>query len=171
LTNDQDITSLQEKIVQAKDRNGRRKQFTYSTQVSWKGERTGVLSSVDRNPIIVSSPPEFNGMGGIWTPEDLFVGAIEMCQLLTFLALAERTGLRLMSYRSNASGTLELIDGAFRFTEVVVRPHIVVDSPDGEPDILDLVKQAHRLCLISNSVAATVKVEPTIVLESPVAAP
>jgi organic hydroperoxide reductase OsmC/OhrA len=153
--------------VETKDLRVRQKTFRYATAVRWTGDKTGEASSGERPLLKFSSPPEFRGKPGLWTPEDLFVGAVEMCQLLTFMALAKRADIEILSYESNASGTLEFIDGAYRFTEVVVSPSIIVDESVSELDVLDLVKEAHRMCLISNSISTKVRIEPTILQQEP----
>jgi organic hydroperoxide reductase OsmC/OhrA len=149
----------------SKEPNIRQKQFTYATSIRWTGEKTGIISSGEKDPIEFTSPPEFKGVPGLWTPEELFVGAVEMCQLLTTMALAKRRNIHLISYDSNASGELKFVDGSYRFTGIVVRPTITVSAPATELDVFDLVREAHGLCLISNSISAYVKVEPTIVQE------
>lgn len=143
----------------------RQKQFTYSTSVAWSGGREGVLDSAGKESFTVSSPPEFKGTPGYWTPEDMFVGALEMCQLLTFLALAKRSRLTIVSYNSTASGTLEYVDGAFRFTKVIIEPAITVATPADEAEIHALVSQAHRQCLVANSVSMPVIVNPQVSVE------
>ena len=44
-----------------------------------------------RPPLEVATPVEFhNGLPGYWTPEDMLVGAVASCYVLTFRALAGR---------------------------------------------------------------------------------
>jgi len=148
----------------------RPKQFNYHTTVSWSGERKGLLGSSGKETLTISSPPEFKGSPGFWTPEDMFVGAIETCQLLTFLALAKRSNLTVLSYRSAASGVLEFLEGSYRFTRVTITPEIEVAGPVEEIEVLNLVSQAHRQCLVSNSISAAVIVDPKITIEDPVRA-
>ena len=138
------------------------KAFTYSTGLEWKGGKIGCLSSEGRPPVQVSSPPEFKGDPGNWTPEDLFVGTVEMCQMLTFLALVQKHQLRLVSYRSEARGALEFVDGAYRFTRVVVTPTVIIGEPATEAETLNLLNEAHKRCLIANSITASVEVNATV---------
>ncbi len=144
--------------------NVRHKSFSYGTGLTWTGGRTGVLSSEEKRPVQVSSPPEFNGEGGNWTPEDLFVATVEMCQMLTFLAIVQKHRLPLVSYQSTARGSLEFIDGAYQFTHIVITPTVVVEEPATEPETLALLREAHKRCLIANSIKATVEVNANIIL-------
>ena len=141
------------------------KTFTYHTGVEWKSERQGYLRSDGKPDVYVSSPPEFKGIPGIWTPEDLFVASIEICTMSTFLSFGGRKGIPLKSYRSTAEGILENTDGKYRFTKVTVKPHIVVEKSWTKEQVEAVVHQAHENCLIANSVTSRVVIEPTVVFE------
>lgn len=141
------------------------KTFTYHTNIQWTSDRQGMLRADGKPELNISSPPEFKGIPGVWTPEDLFVAAVEICQMSTFLAFGIRKELPLRSYKSAAEGTLEFVDGNYRFTKVVVRPEIVVGSSWTKEQVEQLVHTAHDNCLIGNSITAEVVVEPKIVIE------
>jgi peroxiredoxin-like protein len=143
------------------------KSFSYTTSLTWIEGKIGTLASEGKPLVQISSPPEFKGNAGMWTPEDMFVGAVEMCQMLTFLALAQKQQVVLVSYKSNAKGTLEFIDGCYRFTHVVIAPSVVMEEPASEADIRALMREAHKRCLISNSINAVVEVNPIITLQQP----
>src|SRR5205814_6882730 len=51
------------------------------------------LSAAEKPPIIVGSPPELKGEPNIWAPEELLVGSVNTCMMLTFLSLAQARGL------------------------------------------------------------------------------
>jgi organic hydroperoxide reductase OsmC/OhrA len=140
----------------------RPKSFTYQTALEWKGNRRGMLSSEGKPSLAVSSPPEFKGEPGFWTPEDLFVAAVEVCHMATFLSFAQRKGVAIESYRSSARGTLEFIDGDYRFTRIVLTPEIAITNRTEEVDVHVLLRDAHKHCLVSNSVNTVVEVNPTI---------
>ncbi len=141
------------------------KSFTYSTNVEWKSDRQGTLQS-DGKPILdISSPPEFKGVPGVWTPEDLFVAAVEICQMSTFLSFGMRKEIPLKSYKSSAEGLLEMVDGTYKFTKVVIKPIITVGSSWTKDQVEELVHKAHENCLIGNSISADVVVEPDIIVE------
>ncbi|MGC2316851.1 MAG: hypothetical protein WA615_10185 [Bradyrhizobium sp.] len=52
-----------------------------------------MLSAAGRPNIVVGSPPEFKGEPDIWAPEELLVGSLNTCMMLTFLTLAQAQGL------------------------------------------------------------------------------
>jgi peroxiredoxin-like protein len=142
----------------------RYRSFTYKTNVKWTGARAGELASEGKHTIRVSSPPEFKGEGGVWTPEDLFVASVEICHMMTFIAFAYKRGLPLVSYESHANGVLEFIDGDYRFTRIVLFPTVEVANTASESDVYDLLREAHKHCLVSNSIASIVEVNPTIIV-------
>jgi organic hydroperoxide reductase OsmC/OhrA len=136
------------------------KVFRYASEVQWKAGRTGVASSSGKPALAVSSPPEFKGEAGNWTPEDMFVASINVCTMLSFLAYAQHKGLNLIGYESDAEGTLESLDGKYRFTEVTLRPHVTLKSQEDIEPARKIMEDAHANCFISNSTSAAVKVFP-----------
>jgi len=138
------------------------KAFRYSTEVRWKSGRRGVMCSEGKPEVEVSSPPEFKGEAGIWSPEDLYVASVNICTLMTFAAFAQSKGLDLAGYESDAEGLLEFQDGSYRFTEVVLHPHILVKSEEDVERAREIISSAHKKCLITNSVTAEVKIFPDV---------
>lgn len=139
----------------------RPKTYTYHASVAWTGGRGGQLESVAKPGFHVASPPEFKGEAGVWSPEDLFVASVNICTMTTFLSFAERSKVLLQSYRSEAEGLLELVEGSFRFTRIVVRPRIHV-PPDQVELAGKVMHDAHTKCLISNSMRCEVVVEADV---------
>lgn len=137
--------------------------FSYRTTTEWLGRRNARLGSSGKDPIPLSAPAEFRGDGHLLNPEELFVGSIESCLMMTFVSLAEKHHLPIEAYYSEATGDLEYAEGDFRFTHVVVKPTVVISSFDAAPKALQLLKSAEH-CLITNSVRCEVRVEPDVEL-------
>lgn len=140
----------------------RPKSFTYRTSIEWLGGRNGRFTAPGRESLVISSPPEFKGEEGFWTPEDLFVGAIEMCLMLTFASYVDKYKLPLESYSSEAVGTLELADGKLRFTKVVIKAAVVITDAAVQQQTLDVLRKAEGDCLVANSITTKVVVEADI---------
>jgi organic hydroperoxide reductase OsmC/OhrA len=140
----------------------RHKTFTYSTKVVWTSGRSGIVSAEGKPHLWVSSPPEFKGEQGRWTPEDLFVTAIDLCTMTTFVSFAQHLHIPIVEYRSEAEGILEHVDDGYRFTRVVLRPVITVAAEDAVEATRKAIHDAHSACLIGRSVLAEVSVEPRI---------
>jgi len=138
------------------------KSFMYRTFLSWVDKRQGDVASEGKPTLRVSSPPEFKGEPGLWTPEDLFVAAVETCTMTTFLAFAQRLNLPFVSYSSTGEGTLEFVDGGYQFAKIILRPVVKVASALAVEQVKQTLEDAHKSCLISNSIKAAVTLEPTI---------
>ena len=136
--------------------------YAYATSVAWTEQRMGVASVAGKPDLQVATPPEFKGHPGIWSPEDLYVAAVNTCLMTTFLALAEKSRLELASYSSEAEGRLELADARLRFTSVVLRPHVVVSDPSKVSAAQELLHKAEANCLVSSSITAKVTLEPHV---------
>jgi len=111
----------------------------------------------------VDAPPEFQGHDGVWTPEHLFVAAINSCFMTTFLAIAENSKLEFVSFSANAKGKLEKLDGqGFIMTEVVLRPKLVINHARDVERAGRILEKAEKNCLISNSIKTETKLEPEV---------
>jgi organic hydroperoxide reductase OsmC/OhrA len=140
----------------------RYKSFTYQTTLKWADRRAGWLRAEGKPEFRVASPPEFKGEAGVWTPEDLFVAAVEACTMMTFMAFAQKLNLPVVSYQSHAEGVLEFVDGGYRFTKVVLRPTVVVAQAGAMSQTEKALHDAHQGCLIAKSIRTEVLVEPVI---------
>jgi len=133
--------------------------------LEWKGARRGVLSSFGKPDIEVATPPEFRGHEGLWSPEDLFVSAVNICIMTTFLYYADKEKLIFISYTSTAEGILERVGNEFMFSCVKVSPTIKVENNDDIIKAKRLIELSERNCLISNSIKSKVEVNPYIIVK------
>lgn len=144
----------------------RPKVFHYEVKTRWTEQRRGLLAAEGKPTLEVASPPEFKGHPGIWTPEDLLVAAVNACTMTTFLAFAARQGIQPVGYECDASGTLEMVEGKFRFTRVVLHPRIVVARHEDVSKAQTAFHDAEAACLVANSLLTKVEGEPEILVRS-----
>jgi organic hydroperoxide reductase OsmC/OhrA len=140
------------------------KTFRYKASTAWSSARRGTLSALGKPNIVVGSPPEFKGEPDIWAPEELLVGSVNTCMMLTFLTLAQAGGLTPVGYESEAEGLLENIDGRYRITEVAVRPRV---SLKGEADLeraREIMESVEAQCFISNSIKSEITLNAEFVV-------
>ena len=140
----------------------RPKSLLYKTSLRWVEGVEGVLSSPGKPDISVSSPPEFKGPEGNWTPENLFTASVELCLMLTYLSFCRSRNVALASYTSSAVGTLEPVAGEQVMSKVTVLPKIVVKSQEHLAMAKEIAGFVHEKCFISNSIESEVKVEAEI---------
>ncbi|MEA3328359.1 MAG: OsmC family protein [Candidatus Omnitrophota bacterium] len=138
------------------------KRFIYENFIKWQGEKKGLLSSPDKLNIEVAAPPEFKGHYGKWSPEDLFVAAVNSCIMTTFLYYAQRNNLNVLNYKSKACGMLEMQEGKLVFTQIGVEPEIIIVSSEDRKIAKEFIDKAENNCLISSSIKAKVKIIPEI---------
>ena len=113
--------------------------------------------------LALSSDPAFRGDPARLNPEQLLVMSASSCQLLSFLAVAARTRLDVLSYEDNAEGVMPEDDKPVRLVAIHLRPRIVLaPGPADDARVRQLVELAHRECYIANSLKTEVTVEPVI---------
>jgi len=104
------------------------KKYFYQTTIEWQGEKKGLLSCAGKPDLLSASPPEFLGHPDIWSPEDLFVAAVNSCLLMTFTSVSKKQGLTFSAYKAEATGTLEQQNSQFIITEIKIAARILVSQ-------------------------------------------
>jgi organic hydroperoxide reductase OsmC/OhrA len=138
------------------------KSFRYANNLVWNSARRGRLSVPGKPELDVGSPPEFKGEPGIWSPEELLVGALNACMMLTFLTLTRSKGVELVGYDSAAEGLLENVDGKYQITQVTVQPCVVLKTQADLEAAQTIMGEVERNCFISNSIKAEIKLVPQL---------
>lgn len=138
----------------------------YEVNLQWNSERKGTISSpVLPSQIEVATPPDFpKGMPGIWSPEHLFVAAVNSCVMTTFLAIAENSKIEFVSFECNATGKVEQVEGKYRVTEIILKPTLVVPSSANEERMYRILEKSEKACLISNSIKSEILFQPTVIV-------
>ena len=136
----------------------------FSAKLTWTGAAKGVTSSYEsysrdyvidvpgKSPLPGSADKVFRGDSSRHNPEDLLVMSLSACHMLTYLAEAARAGVHVVAYADEASGTMQLHDGKMRFTEVSLRPQVVIAAGSDAAQATQLHDKAHEHCFIANSV-------------------
>lgn len=152
----------------------RGKDHHYQVEVTWTGAAAGgtrdyktysreYRADFPGKPSIAgSADAAFRGDPNLHNPEDMLVLALSACHMLSYLALAALEGLEVVAYADSASGTMQQDGRGGRFTEVVLRPRVVL-ARDADPARAEaLHAEAHRTCFIANSVNFPVRHEAVI---------
>jgi len=138
------------------------KKFMYKTSIKSYGKAEGIIKSEGKPIIELSTPVEFGGKEGVWTPEDLLVASVNACILTTFSYYAKKRGLGFESYESSAVGIVELVEMQYIFSEITITPKIVVESEKDVEIAEDLLKISEKACFVSNSLKSKVILEPEV---------
>jgi len=142
------------------------KTFRYKAKTDWTSARQGTLSASEKSNIAIGSPPEFRGRPDVWAPEELLVGSLNTCLMLTFLALAQAKKLVPAGYESEAEGLLENVEGKYRITEVAVRPRVTVNDAGELERAREVMENVEAECFISNSIKAKVMLTAEFIVAS-----
>lgn len=136
--------------------------YHFRNSIVWTSERRGILSADQHPKLEVGSPPEFRGTPDVWCPEDLLIGALNTCLMLTFLAVAKARKIEVAGYESEAEGTVERRDGKLRVTQIKVHPRVKLKSESDFHAAQEAMKRTKEVCVITNSILATVDLAPEI---------
>ncbi|HET8667519.1 MAG TPA: OsmC family protein [Terriglobales bacterium] len=144
------------------------RKLQFENTVSWTSGRRGSLSAAEHPSLEVGSPPAFNGAPDVWCPEDLLIGALNTCLMLTFLAVARRRDVPVVAYESGAQGTLEHSEEPgggrggrkYRVTRVKVRPMVSLPEGANLAAAEEVTRETLASCIITNSLSATVEFVP-----------
>jgi organic hydroperoxide reductase OsmC/OhrA len=129
----------------------------------WSSGRTGMAKSNSApNTIHFAAPPQFGGLEGRWSPEDLLLSAVAGCFTTTFRVLAEYSKWEYLDLQVEALGSVEKVDSGYSFTRIVVRPLLkILGEPERERG-LHLLHKANNLCLVSRALAVAQAFEPVV---------
>lgn len=98
---------------------------------------------------------------GAVDPEQMLVGAINTCHMLSFLHVAREAGFVVTSYRDEAVGIMEKNDaGELWVSKVTLCPEISYAGARPDADQSEhMHHKAHEVCFIANSVKTEIVVE------------
>jgi organic hydroperoxide reductase OsmC/OhrA len=131
-----------------------------------RSEATGdVEVAAEGLPTLRTAPPvEFDGPGDRWSPESLLCAAVADCFVLSFRAVARASRLDWNSLEARVEGKLDKVDGVTRFTQMVVHATLRVPSGVDHDRATKLLEKAEQVCLITNSLVAESRLDPTVVV-------
>ncbi|HAD11794.1 MAG TPA: osmotically inducible protein OsmC [Saprospirales bacterium] len=141
-------------------------QFDYRVKAVQNENRISRITAAEvETSIECATPPEFpHGIAGVWSPETFFLASIAGCYVNTYQALCDRFKMQPVSIECEASGTVALVEGRYRFTGVMLNPIITVSNYDDEAKAITIIEKAHKYCLISNSVNCPVSVSENVMV-------
>ena len=147
----------------------------YELRVTWTGDDGGGTASRDGyrrdhsievpgKPVLLgSSDPGFSGDASRYNPEELLVASLSACHLLWYLSVCAAARVAVVGYEDDPVGTMvEEPGGSGYFTEVLLRPRVVVADAAMIVRGRELHGAAHRNCFIARSVSFPVVHEPLI---------
>ncbi|MCR9140750.1 MAG: OsmC family protein [bacterium] len=136
----------------------------YKLQTIWRGNRgegTGSYRAYGRDytvripgkpDLAGSADPTFRGSADLHNPEDLLLAALSACHMLSYLHVCATAKIIVTQYEDSAEGTMELDGkGGGRFTDVLLRPRVIVTAPEMVERAERLHERAGEMCFIRSS--------------------
>ena len=136
--------------------------YEFKTETEWAKAKKGICRSPNKPDVEIGCPPEFGGTKEYWSPEHLFVAAIDVCIMTTFLWLLKENNLNIISYKSNALGKAQMVKTDFVFTEIEIAPVIEIKDNKTKNKIQNLIIEAGNQCMVSKSSKCKVVLQPLI---------
>ena len=150
-------------------------QHNYTLELEWKGNidqgtstyagysRDHLIRIAGKPDLICTADPTFLGDATKHNPEDLFLAALSACHMLTYLALCARARINVLTYTDSAEGSLLLTpDGGGHFTEVLLKPSVVVAEEAMLKKARHFHGEVHKYCFIARSVNFPVRCEASV---------
>ena len=115
-------------------------------------DRTVRVSIAGKSDIIASADPTFRGDASLHNPEDMLLGALSQCHLLSYLHACVSRGVVVTHYEDDAVGVMTTAGNGGHFVSVTLHPHVRVAQESMIEDAIAAHDDAHEWCFIANSV-------------------
>ncbi|MBS1841548.1 MAG: OsmC family protein [Acidobacteria bacterium] len=138
-------------------------QLACRVTAAWESGRKGTVAAPGIEPKIrFSSPPEFKGDPGFWTPEHFLLAAVASCFVVTFYALADRSRMEFGKLDLSVEGRLGMFEGRLSFREIILQPTLTILQAQDRDRAYALLERTEHGCLIARSLACPVMMEPLV---------
>ena len=135
----------------------------YRVVAWWNAGKTGSAKSESApHAIHFAAPPQFGGLEGRWSPEDLLLCAVAGCFTTTFRALADYSKFEYTDLQVEVEGTVRKAESGYEFAGILIRPTLTISNPEERPRAERLLEKAKCLCLVSRALGMPQTFEPRI---------
>lgn len=134
----------------------------YNATASARPLSTVNLESEGLPKLTSDAPEQFGGPGKLWSPETLFVATVADCFILTFKAVSKASKLEWEELSCHVEGILDREDKEMKFTELRIKPKLIISNGDRERAI-KVLEKAEKTCLVTNSINSKITLEPEVV--------
>jgi len=114
--------------------------------------------------IATTSPPQFGGPEGSWSPETMLVASVANCFILTFRAIARASRFEWSSLDCSVDGVLDRVDRKTHFTEYHVKATLHLPAGSNETKARRILDKSNTNCLITNSLNGIEYLDATVII-------
>lgn len=135
----------------------------YRASANGKPAGAVTVTSPQLPDIETAPPPEFDGPGGVWSPESLLCAAVADCFILTFRGVSRAAKFEWLALECRVQGTLERVDGKSQFTKFATYAVLTVAPGSDNAKARSLLERAEHGCLIANSLLGARTLEAEVI--------
>jgi len=133
----------------------------FHLKANWPGLRNDVGTIETLNlKTEVSIPTEMDGPGIGTNPDEMLLGAVATCYIITLAAMMERSGVEKESLTMESTGVVDYTNGVVTYKKIIHKPEIVLAEGMAEKRNLveRLTLKAESSCMISRALQGNVDV-------------
>ena len=139
------------------------RELTYRVVAWWNAGKAGLAKSDSApNAIHFAVPPQFGGLEGRWSPEDLLLCAVASCFTTTFRVLADYSKFEYTDLEVAVEGTARKAESGYEFAGILIRPTLTIPNPEERLRADRLLEKAKRLCLVSRALVTQQRFESSV---------
>jgi len=134
--------------------------FQLQSQLTDQVEGDGNLT-LSTGTINYGVPPQFGGVAGKASPEELILAAISACFSMTLGFVFEKRNIPVLALEMDAKCLVDRIERQLHLASITLIPRITVaeDNSQIRQDIDAAIERAERACLISNAIRGNVELK------------
>ena len=143
------------------------KHWMFETDLKWLRDTHSVMTvSTVIEPIHVATASVFGGEPESWSPEQLFLAAINSSFLSSFLAFARQYDWEIISYKCNCIGEIERKENHFGFTKINLFPSLTVSTENQRTKVKMALEKSRQSSIIVHSIDADIIYHPAVTINS-----
>ena len=124
---------------------------TYTVTASATASSNVAVAGPDLPALDTAPPPQFDGPGGLWSPETLLCAAVANCLILTFRAIARASKFDWLELNCRTEALLERVQGGARFTRYTSYATLKLPASADAAKARLLLEKSEHSCLVANS--------------------
>lgn len=135
----------------------------FNAKVTWTGGHEGDITIDGKPSLPITSPTQWEGKLGIYSPQDLFISAIAGCYITTFATLMKKMQQPLKAHQATGRAVLHKHpEGGWHFTDIYVIMNITVPKEANLSQVERAVSLTKKYCQVSRSLTCKLHVKPNI---------
>jgi organic hydroperoxide reductase OsmC/OhrA len=137
---------------------------TYVASAAAKSAGFVTVTSPQLPDLETAAPPEFDGPGGVWSPESLLCASLADCFILTFRSISRAARFEWLHLECRVEGVLDRVERVSQFARYTTFAKLTVRPGADSEKARELLAKAEHSCLIANSLRGGRDLDAQIVI-------